>query len=161
MSGGDIGTEYGPSGEVLHLIPFSPAALPSVSGSHLERAWDAAHAAARDARPWRPPTRHGFCFRHPGAEPLDLLLADRDAASWTDGVETVADLSSAYGISLCLRLLALVALMASAAWLRPWFSLGGGGIAIHPTLLRAAALAPLTPTGAFAETSLRALLPDG
>ncbi len=160
MNGQRIGTEYGPSGEVLHLIPFSPADLPNVSGAHLERAWEAAHAAAGDARPWRPPTRHGFRFRQKGAEPLDLLLADRDAASWADGVRTVADLSSAYGISLCLRLLALVALMASATWLRPWFSLGGG-IEIHPALLRAAALAPLTATGAFAETHLRALLPEG
>jgi len=155
MSGG-IRTEIGPGGQVLHVVPGVPADLPPVSRFHLEQAWD----AARDAGSPRPKI-HGFRFDAAGAAPVDLMLADRDAASWTGGVERIADLSTAYGISLVLRLLALVGLMAGAPWVRPWFSLRRGRAEIHPALLQAAAVAPLTPEGGFAETSLRALLPAG
>ncbi len=159
MSGSEIRTEYGAQGEVLHLIPFGPPELPSVSKRHLEQAWEAARGAALSAATGKAARTHAFRFREGNMQPLDLLLADRDAASWTGGVERIADLSTAYGISLCLRLLALVALMGSAEWLSPWFTLKRSGAAIHPALLQAACLAPLTPTGGFAETSLRALLP--
>ena len=154
---GAIRTKIGPGGEVLHVVPGAPPDLPPVSRFHLEQAWDAARAASAGLAP---PRTHGFRFNG-GAAPLNLLLADRDAASWTHGVERIADFSTAYGISLCLRLLALVALMGQVEWLRPWFSLGRGRADIHPALLQAAALAPLTPEGGFAETSLRALLPTG
>jgi len=58
-----------------------------------------------------------------------------------------------------LRLLALVALMAQAAWLRDWFEISRGGAILKPALLQAAALSPLTQSGGFDETALRALLP--
>lgn len=144
---------------MLHLVPFGPPALPSVSSRHLEAAWGAARDAALSSAGHGRARTHGFRFMEGGGPPLDLLLADRDAARWTAGIEGIADLSTAYGISLCLRLLALVALMGSAEWVRPWFTLRRAGAEIHPALLLAAALAPLTPTGGFAETSLRALLP--
>ncbi len=156
MSGGQIRTEYGPGGEVLHVIPGAPADLPPVSKFHLEQAWEAARAAS-----FAHAQIHGFRFDAADGAPFELLLADRDAASWTGSVERVADLSTAYGVSLCLRLLALVALMGSAQWLRPWFTLQAGHADIHPALLQAASVAPLTPDGGFAETSLRALLPAG
>jgi len=154
-----IRTELGAHGEVLHLIPFAPPALPPVSRRHLEQAWEAARDVALAAAPGKAATAHGFRFAAADAAPLDLLLADPDAANWTGGVERIADLSTAYGISLCLRLLALVTLMGSAKWAQAWFSLKRDGAAIHPALLQAASLAPLTPTGGFAETSVRALLP--
>jgi hypothetical protein len=155
---GEIRTELGAKGEVLYLVPFAPPELPSVSRRHLEQAWEAARGAALATLPGKAARIHGFRFSA-GGPPLDLLLTDRDAGSWTGGVDRIADLSTAYGISLCLRLLALVSLMASADWTRPWFSLERGGAKIHPALLQAASLAPLTPTGSFAETTLRALLP--
>ena len=68
-------------------------------------------------------------------------------------------LTTPHGVSVCLRLLALVALMAQAGWARPWFALAPGGAEIRPELLQAAALAPLTDSGGFDETALRALLP--
>jgi hypothetical protein len=159
LSGAEIRTVYGAQGEVLHLVPFAPPALPPVSKRHLEQAWEASRDAALSAATGKADRTHGFRFHEANTPPLDLLLADRDAANWTGGVERIADLSTAYGISLCLRLLALVALMGSAAWLRPWFTLQRAGAQIHPALLQAASLAPLTPSGGFAETSLQALLP--
>ena len=158
MSGAAIRTETGPQGETLHIVPYPPCDLPPVSKFHLQQAWEAARGAALGGRP---PTEgaHGFRFAEAGAPPLDLVLADRDAARWTGGIERIASLSTAYGISLCLRLLGLVALMGSAEWTRKWFSLQRAGAEIHPALLQAVALAPLTPTGGFAETTLRALLP--
>lgn len=156
MSGQEIRTETGPDGEVLHLVPFGPPKLPAVSRRHLEQAWDAARGAAGRGGPAR---SRGFRF-HGGGTPVDLVLGDRDAACWAGGVERVADLSTAYGVSLCLRLLGLVQVMGDAEWARPWFSVSrGSGAKIHPALLRAAASAPLTATGGFAESSLRALLP--
>ncbi len=157
MSTAAIRTEYGPQGEVLHVVPCAPPDLPTVSRFHLEQAWDAARAGAG----LRAGKIHGFRFHCDDAAPLELLLADHDAASWTGGIERIADLSTAYGISLCLRLLALVTLMANAQWLRPWFSLPAGRAQIHPALLQAAALTPLTQEGGFDETMLRALLPAG
>jgi hypothetical protein len=158
VTSAEIRTEYGAHGEILHLVPFAPPGLPPVTRRHLEQAWDAARAAAIAARAAR---IHGFRFTAGDTPPVELLLADRDAASWTSGVERIADLSTAYGISLCLRLLALVTLMGSVEWAKPWFSVQRAGTRIHPALLQAAALAPLTPTGGFAETSLQALLPHG
>jgi hypothetical protein len=153
-----IRTEYGPAGEVLHLIPHPPGQLPSVTKRDLEQAWEAARQNALTAN--SPAAAHGFRFTQPGAAPLDLALTDPDAASWTHAIDAVADLGTAHGISVCLRLLALFQLMASAAWTRSWFTLSLGGLEFHPALLQAAALTPLTPTGGFAETALRALLPD-
>ena len=102
---------------------------------------------------------HGFRFLENASPPLDLFLTDTDAASWAGAIDSIADLSTARGISICLRLLALFELMATRLWLRNWFSLNRAGLEFHPALLQAAALSPLTPTGGFAETSLQALLP--
>ncbi|OYY04539.1 MAG: hypothetical protein B7Y73_03965 [Acidocella sp. 35-58-6] len=152
-----IRTEYGPAGEVLHLIPHPASQLPNVTKRDLEQAWDAARANALNASAAK--TAHGFRFMQPGVSPLDLALTDPDAANWTEAIDRVADLGTAHGISVCLRVLALFQLMANATWTRPWFTFAHGGLEFHPALLQAAALAPLTPTGGFAETALRALLP--
>ncbi|HQT39263.1 MAG TPA: hypothetical protein PK231_07540 [Acidocella sp.] len=152
-----IRTEYGPAGEVLHLIPHPPSLLPNVTKRDLEQAWEAARTNALTAN--APTAAHGFRFTQPGNAPLDLALTDPDAANWTEAIDRVADLGTAHGISVCLRVLALFQLMANAAWTRPWFSFTHSGLEFHPALLQAAALTPLTPTGGFAETALRALLP--
>ncbi len=91
---------------------------------------------------------------------MELLLQDRDAAAWAAAVDRSAGLSTPYGISVCLRLLALVALMAEAGWARAWFVLRRDGAKIRPELWHAAALVTLNDSGGFDETDLRALLPE-
>jgi hypothetical protein len=157
----EIRTEHGPHGEILHLVPYLPAALPPVTKRDLEQAWEAARAAALAAPRTNStgPNTHGFRFRQAAAPPLDLVLTDTDAANWADAIDAISSLSTAHGISICLRLMALYELMAPRPWAREWFTLSRGGLEFHPALLQAAALSPLTPTGGFAETSLQALLP--
>jgi hypothetical protein len=152
-----IRTEAGPGGEILHLVPHPAAILPAVTKRDLEQAWEAARAAAQAPHPAS--ATHSFRFAQGEDSPLDLVLNDRDAAAWAGAVDRIADLSTAHGISVCLRLLALVELMGRAAWARAWFTLSRAGLEFHPALLQAAALSPLTDTGGFAETALRALLP--
>ncbi len=157
-----IRIEHGPAGEILHLVPHLADALPAVTKRDLEQAWEAASAAP--LAPGRTPQNaHARLIRFttPEDQPLDLLLADRDAASWASAIDDVADLSTTHGISVFLRLLALVELMGRAAWARAWFTLSRAGLEFHPAFLQAAALSPLTQTGGFAETALRALLPGG
>jgi hypothetical protein len=154
---GPVRTETGPGGEILHLVPFLPAQLPPVTKRDLEQAWEAAHRFALTPAPAA--GVHGFRFAPPAAPRLDLIITDTDAASWASAIDRIADLSTAYGISICLRLLALFELMATARWARKWFTLNRAGLQFHPALLQAAALSPLTPTGGFAETTLQALLP--
>jgi hypothetical protein len=157
-----VRTEQGPDGEILHLVPHPAAALPAVTKRDLEQAWEAAGAvASAPGASFRNAQARLIRFVAPEGLPLDLLLADRDAASWASAIDKIADLSTIHGISVCLRLMALVDLMGSASWARAWFTLSRAGLEFHPALLQAAALSPLTETGGFAETALRALLPDG
>jgi len=150
-----VRTTFGPDGEVLHLVAVPPAGLPTVTKRDLEQAWEAAQSgSAGIAAPPR-----GFRFARPAGVPVELILNDRDAAAWAVAVDGIADLSTAHGVSLCLRLLSLVELMSRAAWARAWFTLGRAGAEIAPALLQAAALAPLDDSGGFDETGLRALLP--
>jgi len=155
-----IRTEYGPAGEILHLVPYPPEALPPVTKRDLEQAWEAARAdSLKPGRRAADAQTRLIRFSAPPQSPLDLTLTDRDAASWASAIDGVADLSTAHGISTCLRLLALVELMGRSVWARDWFTLNRAGLDFHPALLQAAALSPLTATGGFAETALRALLP--
>ena len=88
---------------------------------------------------------------------------DPDAACWAEAADHVAPLASAYGLSRCLRLLAVVALMAEASgsaanWTVPFFTLGRDGADIAPTLLAAAAQASLAREALFDPETLRARL---
>ncbi len=145
-----VETLEGPQGVRLHLVPVPPAALPAVTARDIEQAWEATQPAA--AAPPR-------AFRFAGRPPLELRLADTDASAWVAAVERSIGLHSLHGVSVCLRLLALVALMARAAWLRAWFTLAPEGAVIRPELLRAAAAVPLNEAGGFDETALEALMP--
>lgn len=139
---------------MLHMLSRPPSALPCVSRRDMEAAWEAAQAGGAPAPPLRK-----FCFAVPQGAPVELVVADRDAAAWAAAVERWAGLSTPHGVSVCLRLLALVALMAQAGWVREWFGLGRLGAEIRPELLLAAAQVPLDEDGGFDETALRALLP--
>ena len=61
-------------------------------------------------------------------------------------------------MSLCLRLLALVDLLARERWTAPLFRLTRAGSELDPTLLRVAAVAPLNHEARFDETPFRALV---
>jgi hypothetical protein len=143
-----------PGGEILHVLGAPASALPRVAKRDLEQAWEHAGASpvAAPPRQFRMPTRNGA--------PVDLVLRDPDAAAWAAAIERSIGLSTAHGVSVCLRLLALVALMAQSAWARDWFELRRDGARIRPELLHAAALAPLTEEGGFDEAALGALLPE-
>ena len=144
-----------PDGTLTYLVSLPPEALPPVRPRDLDAAWHRARAAALGAE-WG--TLRLFRFRHPDGSHTDLALADPDAACWAAAADTVAALANPYGLALCLRLLALVALMAEASWAKPWFTLRRDGADIAPALLAAAARAPLTREAAFDPDTLHALL---
>lgn len=140
-------------GTLTYLVDQAPSTLPGVSGRDLAAAWDAARAAALDAV-WGKARR--FCFRHPDGAITELDLTDPDASCWAAAVERTTGLQTEYGVSLCLRLLALVDLLARARWTAALCHMRRGGAELHPSLLRAAAAAELTNEARFDETRLRA-----
>lgn len=140
-------------GTLTYLVDRPPAALPPVHGRDLAAAWDAARDAALGAV-WG--TGRRFRFRQPDGTFTDLALHDRDARCWAGAVEMTAGLQTLYGLSLCLRLLALVDLLARASWTNSLCQLRRNGAELHPALLRAAASVELTNDARFDETSFRA-----
>jgi hypothetical protein len=142
-------------GAVTYLVDAPPEALPPVRGRDLERAWYAARDAAVAAA-WG--AVRGFRFRRPDGSFTDLALADRDACCWAAAVDSIVGLRSSYGLSLCLRLLALVDLLTRARWAAPLCRLERDGADLHPSLLRAAAATPLTAEARFDEGGFRARL---
>lgn len=142
----------GPGGSITYLVDLPPEALPSVYKRDLELAWYAARDAAIADR-WG--SVRAFRFKRPDGSHTDLALADRDASCWVGAVDRTVGLATTRGLSLCLRLLALVDLLAHAAWARPLFRLARDGAEFHPALLRAAASQPLTQDARFDETGFR------
>jgi hypothetical protein len=149
---GKVQIDVGANGAVTYLVHAPPEALPPVRGRDLERAWYAARAAAIAAA-WG--VARGFRFRRPDGSVTELALADRDACCWAAAVDGIAALTTAYGMSLCLRLLALVDLLARAQWAASLCRLDRDGADLHPALLRAAAAAPLTAEARFDEAGFR------
>lgn len=145
----------GPDGTLTYLVDLPPEGLPPVRGRDLAAAWDAAREAAlarvRGAA-------RGFCFRHHDGSLTRLALADADARCWAGAVDTTIGMHTSYGLSLCLRLLALIDLLARARWAGGLFRLAADGAELHPALVRAAATLPLTPEARFDEVSFRARL---
>lgn len=153
MSASPIRVAETPDGTVTYVVDRSPALLPPVRSADLVAAWDAARQAAIGSN-WGSPRR--FVFRQPDGTLTDLALHDPDAACWTAAVEATQGLHTPYGLSICLRLLALVDLLARAAWTRSLCQVRRHGAELHPALLRAAATAELTNDARFDETRLRA-----
>ena len=102
--------------------------------------------------------RDGRSLNLPDGSHTDLALADRDARCWVGAVDRTVGITSASGLSLCLRLLALIDLLARAPWARSLFHLARDGAEFHPALLRAAASAPLTRDARFDEAGFRVRL---
>lgn len=135
-------------GGLTYLVNLSPAALPPVRLRDLDAAWEAARAAAIAGR-WGPPRL--FRFRRPDGSVADLALADADACCWAAAVDATVGMGSAHGVSLCLRLLALVELLARRGPAARLVRLKRDGAELDPRLLRAAARAPLTDEARFDE----------
>ncbi len=139
-------------GTLTYLVDLPPEAMPPVRGRDLAAAWDAARDAATDAV-WG--AGRLFRFRRPDGSTTDLALSDEDARCWAGAVDITVGMQTSYGLSLCLRLLALVDLLARAPWMSNLFQIGRGGAALHPALLSAAATAELTADAQFDETGFR------
>jgi len=145
----------GPDGSLTYLVDLPPEELPPVHRRDLERAWYAARDAALADR-WG--VARGFRFRREDGSYSDLALADRDACCWAGAVDHTVGLRNSYGLSVCLRLLALVDLLARVRWADSLCLLQRDGAELHPMLLRAAATAPLTADARFDETGFRGRL---
>jgi hypothetical protein len=154
-SGGTIRVGGSPDGVMTYLVDLAPEALPSVCKRDLERAWYAAREAALAERQG---AVRGFRFNRPDGSHTDLALADRDARCWVGAIDRSVGIAHASGLSLCLRLLALIDLLARAPWARPLFHLARDGAEFHPALLRAAASQPLTRDARFDEAGFQARL---
>jgi len=148
-----VGT--GPDGSLTYLVSLPPEELPSVHRRDLERAWYAARDAALAQR-WG--VRRFFRFQRHDGSFGDLALADRDACCWAGAVEGTVGLCNSYGLSICMRLLALVDLLARVRWADSLYLLQRDGAELHPSLLRAAATTPLTAEASFDETGFRSRL---
>jgi hypothetical protein len=146
----------GPDGSTTYLVDMPPESLPPVHRRDLERAWYAARGAALAHR-WG--VIRGFRFHRPDGSHTDLALADADASCWAGAVDATVGMGNSYGLSLCLRLLALIDLLAHASWATSLYRLERDGAELHPILLRAAATARLTPEARFDEPSFRRRLP--
>ena len=142
-------------GSVVYLVDVGPEALPAVRSRDIERAWDAARGAA-SACAWG--VARALRFQREDGSHTDLALADRDAACWAGAVDTTIGLDTRYGLSLCLRLLALVDLLARAPWMTSLYAVRRNGAELHPALLRTAASLPLTQDACFDEHRFRARL---
>lgn len=142
-------------GALTYWVSVPPDALPPVRGRDIAAVWEAARDAAADAL-WG--DARLFRFHRQDGSTLDLALSDEDARCWAGAVDEVVGMQSSYGLSLCLRLLALVDLLGRAAWLSALCQIGRTGATLHPSLLQAAATLKLTPEARFDETQFRARL---
>ncbi|MSP04340.1 MAG: hypothetical protein EXR05_03665 [Acetobacteraceae bacterium] len=144
-------------GGLTYFVDALPEDLPAVHKRDVELAWDSAHRAAQGVR-WG--VLRGFRFQRVGSEapPRDLLLADIHAATWAEAVDSMVGLRSLYGLSLCLRLLALVDLLAHARWADGLYRVHRGEAEMDVRLLRLAATARLTPQAGFDAAGFRAIL---
>lgn len=141
-----------PDGVRAYISAVPPEALPSVRPRDLAEAWDAARQRAMqrdwgEARFFRFPRRDGTT--------TELALADPDACCWAAAIEQTTGLANLAGLSLCLRLLALVHLIGEATWTRAWVSFRRDGARLDPRLVDAAARLPLTAQGLLDQAQLR------
>ena len=134
----------GRDGTLTYALALGPEDLPPVPARDLEAAWEA-------ARMVRAGEAVGRTFRFEGkAGPLDLNLGSEAARRWAAGVDGVAGLHTCRGVSLCLRVLALVELVARAP------GRASERAPLGPALLRAVATARLTADGQLDPASVPA-----
>lgn len=152
---GPIHVARTPAGALTYAIPLPPEGLPPVPPADLLSAWSLARrAAAMDL--WGPPRL--LRFARPGGEATEIAIADADAGCWVEAIDTAVGLGTLPGLALCLRLLALVEILARVPALAPLFDVTPEGIDLHPALLDAAATMPLDAGARFDEEAIRRLL---
>ncbi len=174
MSSTTIRMARAPDGTLTYAVPLAPQALPPVTPRALLAAWDTArdsvrlaerqrHAALVDPiwpdvsfSRWGPPRI--LHFQPEDGEPTRLAITDRDAGAWADAIDSAHGLESLVGMTLCLRLLALVDALSHMKWLAPLFSISARGITFNPSLLAAAATMSLDAGARFDEGGLRRIL---
>lgn len=167
MSAAGIRSRRQRNGAMVHHIDLAPDALPLVRQRDLKAAWDHAREAASDAA-WGTPRL--FRFQGRDGATVELGLSDPDACCWAEAVDATLGLDSAQGLAVCLRLLALVDILARAAWTQAYVTIRDGTAAIDPTVLHIAATLPLTAEARFdplvfetrvARARLAPPVPDG
>jgi hypothetical protein len=141
-------------GTLTYLIDHAPSDLPAVRGRDLEAAWEQARQAAREAA-WS--VARAFRFRAADGGWTDLALHDADARCWAGAVDRAVGMQTAYGLSVCLRLLALIQLLARSPWSAGLIDLSHEA-ELHPALLRLAAEARLTDDATFDEHGFKKTL---
>ncbi len=141
-----------PDGALLYLVDLPPEALPPVRPRDLAAAWEAARDAALDER-WG--AARFFRFRRDDGTCTDLALADADASCWAGAVDRTVGIGNRYGLSVCMRLLALVDLLGRAPWAGHLVALRRDGAALQPALIQEAATQFLTSDGRFEEAGFR------
>jgi hypothetical protein len=142
-------------GTQTYLVNHAPGELPAVRQRDLLAAWDLAREAAHAAS-WG--TGRAIRFRARDGGWTDLALHDEDARCWAAAVDRTLGLQTGYGLSVCLRLLALVELLGRAPWAAGLVRLNGHGADLDPGLLRLAAETQLTDDARFDEPGFRACL---
>ena len=142
---------------LVYRVTLPPEAMPPVTTRDLEQAWDAARAAALSSSG---AAHRQFSFRGADGRIATFDLDDRDARLWASAVDRVSGLTTLAGISLCLRLLALIDLMAHSRWAFAFMTPKRDGARLDRALLRAAARADLTEEARFDEASFRRNLPE-
>ena len=131
----------GHDGTLAYAVALGPEDLPPVPARDLEAAWEAARTVQAGEAVRR-------VFRFEGeAGPLDVSLGSEAARRWAAGADVVTGLHTCRGVSLCLRVLALVELMAHSP---------ERASSRQPALLRAVAAARLTADGQLDPASIPA-----
>ncbi|TCZ66842.1 hypothetical protein [Roseicella aquatilis] len=152
---GPIRVARTPSGALTYAVPVPPEHLPAVPPEDLLAAWSLARRAAA-LHLWGPPRL--LRFARPGGEATEIAIADADAGCWAEAIDNGIGLGTLAGLALCLRLLALVEVLARVPALAPLFDVTPDGIDLHPALLDAAARLPLDAGARFDEAAIRRLL---
>ncbi len=152
----EISLGAAPDGTLTYVMDDAPSTLPAVRGRDILAAWDLARDAARGAA-WG--SARIFRFRRADGGWTVLTLRDRDARCWAGAVDRAVGMQTGYGLSVCLRLLALVDLLARAPWAVRLVALDKPQAALHPALLRLAAESRLTDDAAFDDACFQARLP--
>ena len=143
-------------GVMTYLVSAPPEDLPQVLPRDLERAWFAARSAAIAANDG-PALMFRF-LRPDGEMPTDLALTDGDARCWAEAVDAARGLDTVAGLSICLRLLALIDLLARERWASGHIMIRRDGAEIDEALLRAAAEITLNREARFDGQVMRARL---
>jgi hypothetical protein len=141
-------------GTLTYMIDCAPSDLPAVRVRDIVTAWSQAREAAHRAA-WS--VARGFRFRRADGGWTDLALCDQDATCWAGAVDRLLGMETSYGVSVCLRLLALIDLLARAPWTTDLVDLSHEA-ELHPALVRLAAAARLTDDAGFDEHRFRLTL---